>query len=42
MALVVTAVHLRYDFDCNMVLFYQRLEFFVFTEFLLLLYYFIC
>lgn len=30
MALVVTAVHLGYDFDCNMVLFYQCLEFFLF------------
>lgn len=42
MAIVVTAVHLGYDFDCNMVLVYQCLEFFLFTEFLLLLCCFIC
>lgn len=28
MALVVTAVHLGYDIDCDMILFYQCLEFF--------------
>lgn len=31
MAIVVTAVRLGYDFDCNMVLVYQCLEFFLFT-----------